>query len=71
MYCVVPILEPKEYNYIPELLVAIFEKRKATPGHVTQKLTLAADDPRRIATNIALQHKPSKEELMERHFSRF
>lgn len=40
-----PILQPKEYKYIPELLVAIFEKRKTTLGHVTQKLALAADDP--------------------------
>ena len=71
MYSVVPILQQKEYKYIPELLIAIFKKRKTTPGHVTQKLVLAENDPRRIATNIALQPKPTKEDLLEKHQSRF
>ena len=49
----------------------VFKKRKMTPGHVTQKLQLAADDPRRIAPNIALQPKSSLEELLAGHKSRF
>ena len=64
VYSVVPILQPKKCIYIAELVVAVFEKRKATPGHVTQKLNLAANDPQQIATNIALEPRPSKEELL-------
>lgn len=70
-WCPVAVLEPKEYNYMPELIVAIFETRKTTPGHVTQRLGLAPDDPRNIAKNIAVVPQPPMEELLRRHQTRF
>ena len=70
-WCPVAILEPKEYKYTPELIVAIFKKRKTTPGNVTQRLGLAPDDPRNIARNIAVVPQPPMEELLRRQQTRF
>ncbi|XP_028418401.1 uncharacterized protein LOC114543734 [Dendronephthya gigantea] len=70
-WCPVAVLEPKEYKYLPELITAIFEKRRTTPGHVTQKLGLAPDDPRNIARNIAVVPQPPMEELLRQHKTRF
>ena len=56
---------------MPELIVVIFEKRKITPDNVTQRLGLDPDDPRNIAKNIAVVSRPSMEELLRRHQTRF
>ena len=50
----VAILEPKQYSYVPHLLVQIFLKRRSVPGPVNQRCTMDLDDPRRIASNILL-----------------
>ena len=49
---------------MPELIVAIFEKRKTTPDNVTQRLGLDPDDPQNIAKNIAVVPRPPMEELL-------
>lgn len=67
----VNVLEPKEYSYIPELLVNVFLKRVAVPGTVTQRLTMSEDDPRNIARNIAIIPQPTLEEAIQSHQSRF
>ena len=67
----VNILEPKAYAYIPELLVNIFRKRQTIPGSITQRLTRSDDDPRNIARNIAPTPRPSIEEALDAHKSRF
>ena len=71
MWSPVLVMEPKEYNYIPELISSVFKKRKTTAGPVTQKLSVAPDDPRNIDKNIAAVPKPPMEELLQQHKSRF
>jgi hypothetical protein len=66
-----PVLKPKEYKYIPGLLLKIFEKRQTVPGPVDQRLGLSEDDPRRISSTIASTPSPSIEQLLEKHQSRF
>ena len=56
---------------MPELIAAIFEKRKTTPGNVTQRLGLGPDDPRNIAKNIAVVPQPPMNELLRRYQTRF
>lgn len=65
------MLQPKEYKYIPDLIVKIFQKRMNVPGPITQKLALPPSDPRNIAPNIAPTPRPPMEQLLESHRSRF
>ena len=67
----VAVLQPKEYSYILELLVKIFKKRIEVPGPVTQVLRRSEDDPRNIAPRIASAPKPTIQEAMKSHQSRF
>ena len=67
----VRVLEPKQYTYIPQLLLHIFEKRISSEGTVDQRIGLSSEDPRRIAPNIAAIHSPSVKTLVEIHQSRF
>ena len=67
----VPILEPKKYSYIRQLLVEIFLKRRNVPGPVNQQLTMDPHDPRRISGNIASVPPPPVDELLQLHESRF
>lgn len=71
MWRPVTVLKPKEYSYLPDLIVKIFDKRVAVPGPVTQRLGLSADDPRNIAPNIAVTAQPPMEQLLQSHQSRF
>ena len=52
----VSILEPKEYLYIPELLVNIFEKRTTVPGAVTQNMIPAMQMIPAILIRILQKH---------------
>jgi hypothetical protein len=61
----VNVLEPKEYAYIPELLVNVFQKRVDVQGSVTQRLVRSADDPRNIAPNIAAVPRPTLQEALQ------
>lgn len=65
-----PVLKPKEYKYIPNLLLHIFEKRASIPGPVNQKLTLPADVPRNISPSIAVTPHPPMQQLLQEHQSR-
>ena len=67
----VAILESKQYNYVPHLLVQIFLKRRSVPGPVNQRHTMDVDNPRRIASNIAIVPPPPADELVKLHKSRF
>lgn len=66
----VTILKPKEYKYIPDLICKIFELQ-VEKGSVNQKIQRSAQDPRNIAQNIAVTPRPSIENLLSAHKSRF
>ena len=70
-----PVLKPKEYKYVPNLLLKIFQKRASVPGHVDQRLgmsdTYSDDDPRKISSTIAAIPRPSMEQLLQEHQSRY
>ena len=66
----VAVLQPKEYSYIPELLVKIF-KRIEVPGLVTQVLRISDNDPHNIAPCMASAPKPTIQEAMKSNQSRF
>ena len=66
-----PVLKPKEYRYIPNLLLKIFQKRASVPGPVDQRLGMSDDDPRKISSTIAVVARPSMEQLLKEHQSRF
>jgi hypothetical protein len=70
-WCHVRVLVPKQYAYIPELMVKVFEKRISSEGTVDQRIGLSGEDPRRIAPNIAAIHPPDVKTLVEIHKSRF
>ena len=70
-WCAVKVLQQKEYLYIPNLLVKIFEKRASTEGGVSQKIVMLQEDPRHIAPNISTIPPPSVQALVESHKSRF
>jgi hypothetical protein len=64
------VLQPKEYSYIPSLIVKIFGEQMKT-GSVNQKLVRIEEDPRNIAPNIAVVPRPSIQHLLQAHKSRF
>ncbi|XP_071484497.1 uncharacterized protein [Diadema antillarum] len=70
-HVVVPVPEPKSYAYMPELLTAIYSKRATTPGHISQHVSMAEDDPRRVHPTIAMREAEPTEELVAKHKSRF
>jgi hypothetical protein len=61
---------PKEYNYIPSLIVKIFNEQLKT-GTVNKKQVRSAEDPRNVAPNIAVEPRPHMKELLEKLKSRF
>ena len=67
---VVPVKEPKLYEYIPELQLKVLQMRETVKGPLQQKAVLAEDDPRRISRTIARTEPPSVAALIERHVSR-
>ena len=69
-WCAVKVLQQKEYLYIPNLLVKIFEKRASTEG-VSQKIVMLQEDLRYIAPNISTIPPPSVQALVESNKSRF
>ena len=70
-WCHVRVLVPKQYTYIPDLLLKIFEKRISSEGTVDKRIGLVSEDPRRIAPNIAAIQPPPVKSLVEAHQSRF
>ena len=62
---------PKDYSYVPDLMLKVFEKRTSSTGTVDQRIGLVSDDPRQIAPNIASVPPPSVQSLVEEHKSRF
>ena len=66
-----PVLKPKEYKYIPNLILKIFQKRASVPGPVDQRLGMSDDDPRKISSTIAVVPRPSMEQLLKEHQSRY
>ena len=67
----VALLKPKAYSYIPDLLVQIFQTRTSVPGQVDQRIVRSAEDPRNIAPNIAIIPRPTVQQLLSEHKSRF
>ncbi|XP_072170258.1 uncharacterized protein [Diadema setosum] len=70
-FTVFPIKEPKTYLYIPQLMLEVFRMRAKTLGHLSQHVSLAEDDPRRIHPTIAMQPSLPTAELVKEHQSRF
>ncbi|XP_041457676.1 uncharacterized protein LOC121409949 [Lytechinus variegatus] len=70
-YVVVPVPEPKSYAYMPDLITAIYSKRATTPGHISQHVSMAEDDPRRVHPTISMKRPEPTEELVVKHQSRF
>ena len=50
---VTPVLTPKKYEYIPQLLEVIFAERKNSSANMNQKGTYPPDHPARIQPTIA------------------
>ena len=65
-----PVHKPKEYKYIPNLILKIFQKRASVPGPVDQRLEVSDDDPQKISSTIAVVPRPSMEQLLKEHQSR-
>jgi hypothetical protein len=67
----VKVKEPKQYLYIDTIQENIFERRIAAESSMMKKRkVLAADDPRRIAPNLASKPAPSTSQLVAQHKSR-
>lgn len=62
---------PKQYTYIPKLLLKVFETRVSSKGTVDDRIGMVDEDPRRIAPNISAIPPPSVKLLVESHESRF
>ena len=41
----VKVLEPKTYNYIPELFAKVFEKKESSGARVSQQVGVLSEDP--------------------------
>ena len=70
-WCAVKVLKPKEYHYIEQLFLKIFDKRAKSTGGVSQRIGILEEDPIRIAPNISAIPPPSVQSLVEAHQSRF
>lgn len=70
-FVVYPIKEPKTYAYVPLLISEVFRMRTETDGHLSQHVSMAEDDPRRIHPTIAMRPSRPISELIEEHQSRF
>ena len=66
-----PVLKPKEYSYLPELIIKIFKRRADVPGPITQRLGISENDPRAIVRSIAPVQRPPMEQILESRKSRF
>ena len=67
----VPILKPKTYEYIPELMELICAKSRNVQGPIDQPLGLAPTDPRNIAPSRFATPRPDMQELLKSHKFRF
>ena len=65
------VLELKTYNYIPELIRKVFDKKDTSCVPVSQRIDVLSEDPSRIAPNISVIAPPSVQSLVETHQSRF
>ena len=70
-WCHIRVLVPKQYTYIPTLMLKVFQQRISSEQTVNARIGLASDDPRHIAPNIAAVPPPSVKSLVETHQSRF
>ena len=70
-WCAVKVLKPKEYHYIEQLFLKIFDMRAKSTGGVSQRIGILEEDPIRIAPNISAIPPPSVQSLVEAHQSRF
>jgi hypothetical protein len=70
-WCAKKVLEPKSYNYIPELIKKVFEKKKTSGAPVSKRIGVSSEDPRKIAPNISAIPAPSVQSLVKTHQSRF
>ena len=62
---------PKTYPHIPALQRNIVEACLVDTQPMSRRVELSADDPRRIAPNIASVSAPPTSVLVEQQFSRF
>ncbi|XP_006823888.1 uncharacterized protein LOC102805489 [Saccoglossus kowalevskii] len=65
------VLVPKQYTYITELQELVFRMRSTVEGHLSQHISFAEDDPRRIHRRRSLMDPPSLSDLVSQHLSRF
>lgn len=70
-FSVVPLMEKKKYEFMPELMQKVFTQKAKTPGRIRQHVSLAMDDPRRIHPRISMLPRPTIEELVQQQKSRF
>ena len=67
----VPILKPKTYEYIPELMELICAKSRNVQGPIDQPLGFAPTDQRNIAPSRFATPRPDMRELLKSHKFRF
>ena len=65
------VLELKTYNYVPELIRKVFEKKDTSRVPVSQRIDILSEDPKRIAPNILVIAPPSVQSPVETHQSKF
>ena len=65
------VLKPKTYDYIPNLMKRVFEKKEVSQAHVSDRIGVLHDDPQRIMPNISAIPPPPAQSLVEARQSRF
>ncbi|KAJ8023852.1 hypothetical protein HOLleu_36413 [Holothuria leucospilota] len=68
---VTPVKEVKEYDYLPDLMKGVYQKRLEDPSTQRTPSVVGEDDPRRLASTIRPTQPPPTAELVKRHQSRF
>ena len=66
-----PVKVAKMYAYIDDLLLHVVNKRDMSKGRLDAPTKTDAKDPRHIRRNLAKVPHPPRDELIERHKSRF
>lgn len=68
---VIPVKEVKGYDYLPDLMKGVYQKRLEDPFTQRTPLVVGENDPRRLASTIRPTQPPPTAELVKRHQSRF
>ena len=68
---VTPVLTPKKYEYIPQLLKVIFAERENSPSNMKLKEALPVEHPGRIQHTIAHVAPSSTSQLISNKKTRF